>query len=174
METAKAADIFGSMPGHTIEQCDARQAYIQADLDNGVPTYVRLPPEFWPDGKGWEKMKDPVVPLKKALYGHPEAGGHWERHLIRIIVTPGGKPVKNHPSVFRFNDKSLLLIVYVDDLLLSGPAEHHSWFWDSLRSKVLIEDPEDIDRYLGHHHEFKEFSPLKFNLMDFFKSPHDV
>ena len=53
METAKAADIYGSLPGHTIEQCDASQAYIQADLANGIPTYIRIPREFWPRGKGW-------------------------------------------------------------------------------------------------------------------------
>ena len=56
-------------------QADAEQAYIQAEL-RGTETWVELPKEAWL--KSWSGMLRPVCPLKLALYGHPDAGGHWE------------------------------------------------------------------------------------------------
>ena len=48
-----------------------------------------------------------------------------------------------------------MLTVYVDDLLLSGPAGAHAAFWKKLRSgpiPINIEDPEPLDRFLGRTH----------------------
>ncbi len=47
MEAGKAADAYGMLPGHTIQQADAMQAYTQATL-KGTKTYVSLPKEAWP------------------------------------------------------------------------------------------------------------------------------
>ena len=91
-------DCYGSFPGHAEEQADAMQACTQALLGNQTPgtahgpggevpcevnvtTWVTLPPECrpkTPDGKDlWfsNGIRDPVVPLVRALYGHPDAGG---------------------------------------------------------------------------------------------------
>ena len=67
------------MQGNILEQADARQAYTQALL-KGTKTWCRIPKEQWPEK--WKKMniKDPVVPLRLALYGHPQAGAFWEKH----------------------------------------------------------------------------------------------
>ena len=106
-----------------------------------------------------------------ALYGHPEAGGHWERHLEKIVIQLGGAAVPSHPSCYFFSKTRLLLVVYVDDLLLSGPADEHERFWKSLRAEVDTEAPEDLDRYLGRHHSFEECQRLPYNLLEAFKSP---
>ena len=50
MEAAKILDAFGSQPGYSKEQADARQAYTQAAFA-GVPTWLRLPKDRWPKGK---------------------------------------------------------------------------------------------------------------------------
>ena len=42
LEASCAADAYGCVEGHTIQQADAEQAYVQA-LMKGTPTYVRLP-----------------------------------------------------------------------------------------------------------------------------------
>ena len=44
LEASCAADAYGCLEGHTIEQADAEQAYVQADM-KGAPTWVCLPPE---------------------------------------------------------------------------------------------------------------------------------
>ena len=91
--------------------------------------------------------------LRKAIYGYPESGGHWERHLTKAIVALGGEAVPNHPSTFWIPDSKLLLTVYVDDLILSGPSDAHSDFWTKLRAAPInIEDPESLDRFLGRTH----------------------
>ena len=86
----------------------------------------------------------------------------------------GGKPIKDHPSCFWFSDLKLLLIVYVDDLLLSGPAEHHEKFWAELSGKVNLEPAEDLDRYLGRHHTMEPMDRLGYNIIESFVSPVDI
>jgi hypothetical protein len=40
-----------------------------------------------------------------------------------------------------------------------------------LEKKVNIEPPEDLDRYLGRYHTFKECDRLPYDLMAHFASP---
>ena len=74
MQAAKAADTYGLMPNHVVMQADAEQAYTQAKL-GGTPTWIRLPADRWPQSWRDRDLKDPVVPLRLALYGHPDSGG---------------------------------------------------------------------------------------------------
>ena len=62
MQAGRAVDLHGLLPGHTIQQADARQAYTQSLL-GGVKTYVRLPREAWPQKWIDDNMKDPICPL---------------------------------------------------------------------------------------------------------------
>ena len=163
---------YGMIFGHKCSTVDAIKAYVQSDLNCIHPTYIEIPKYLCPDE--WKHMDRPVVQLKKALYGHPEAGGHWERHLEAIIKKMGGQAVPNHPSCFWFPDLKLFMIVYVDDLLLSGPEAHHEKLWKTLGEQVNLEPAEDLDRYLGRHHSKTSFDRLPYNLIDFFTSPIPV
>ncbi len=66
------------------------------------------------------------------------------------------------------------MIVYIDDLLLSGPSEAHKSFWEKLSKEVNIEPPEDIDRYLGRHHMYETMEKLDIDLIREFTSPVQV
>eukprot|EP00971_Amphidinium_carterae_P073584 1455174-Amphidinium_carterae.1 len=77
MEAGKFVDFIGMLPGNAMMQSDAEMAYVQATL-KGCPTWVRLPRDHWPDA--WKKYRDPVALLIRALYGHPDSGGDWEKH----------------------------------------------------------------------------------------------
>ncbi len=143
LEGAKAVDCYGSFPGHLVEQADAKQAYTQALLGTTTPgssvgpeglvackvhvtTWVTLPPECRPktkDGKDlWlsQGIRDPVVPLVKALYGHPDAWGYWEKHCNDHLTEVGFVRIDNWPSMFWHQELSLLLMVYVDDFKMGG------------------------------------------------------
>ena len=69
-----------------------------ADPSKGMiktETWVILPPECRP--KAWgNKYHCPVVRLKKALYGHADSGGYWERHcdsgLQKVGFVPSRSP----------------------------------------------------------------------------------
>eukprot|EP00972_Heterocapsa_arctica_P021647 3182846-Heterocapsa_arctica.AAC.1 len=61
LEASKAVDAYGLMPGHSIGQCDAEQAYVQSKL-GGITTWVTLPRERWPDS--FKGFQEPVVILR--------------------------------------------------------------------------------------------------------------
>ena len=152
MEAAKAIDAYGAMPGNCTQQSDGRQAYTQA-LYKGIKTWVRLPKYRWP--KGWAKMfSDPVVQLILALYGHPDSGGLWEKHCEDILLSlrfrlifPGA-----WPSVYWHPKLRLLLAVYVDDFKMSGPVENMAKGWSLISSKIDMDPPTPVGRYLGCEH----------------------
>jgi len=145
---------YGCLPGHKYTVSDAIRAYVQSLLKSRYKTWCRIPRDLWP--AHWKgKYKAPMCLLVKALYGHPESGGHWERHLTEAVLASGGIAIPEHPSSFWFPDTKLMLSVYVDDLLLSGPAENHNKLWNQLRHgshPIHLEDAEPLDRFLGRNH----------------------
>ena len=143
---------YGCLPGNKTTQADAIRAYVQALLMSMFATWVLVPRELW--APHWAAMgfRRLMCLLQKALYGHPESGGHWEVFLTKAVLICGGEAVKNHPSTFWFPHDKLLLTVYVDDLLLSGPEHLHAQFWKKLGKHVDIGDPEPLDRFLGRTH----------------------
>ena len=176
LEGAKAVDGYGCLPGHCTESADAKQAYTQALLGKSTPgsstgpgggvpcqvhttTWVTLPPEVRPktkDGRDlWRSqgIVDPVVPLIKALYGHPDAGGYWERHCNAHLAKCGFKPIENWPSMFWNDELSLMLMVYVDDFKMSGPKSSLAEGWKRIKRGLDIDDPVPVDRCLGCRHK---------------------
>ena len=138
MEAARAADFFGASDSYATEVADAEQSYIQADL-KGPPTWVCLPRDPWPkswEGKGFIR---PVCRLCKALYGHPDYGSYWEDHCDKHVRSEGVEPIGEHwPSCDFHPALKLYLIIYVDDLKMSGPARHLSKGWSKLRNGLIV------------------------------------
>ena len=149
MDAAKTADCYGVAHGNSVQQADAEQAYTQSKL-GGVATWIRLPDDQRP--ASWAGLHDPVCPLVLALYGHPDAGGYWERHCEKHLLAIGFKPIPEWRSCFWHADKRCLLVVYVDDFKLAGPAENIAPMWEAIRRGVKIGDPEDVGLYLGCKH----------------------
>ena len=90
LEASRFVDAYGLMStndvSHVIEQADAEQAYTQATLDSAHKTWVRVPKHLRKDSWGHEVY---VMPLKKALYGHPQAGVFWERRMHNTLLSAG-------------------------------------------------------------------------------------
>ena len=161
---------YGMIPGHKTTQADAIKAYIQSTLKSKHKTWVALPRELWPADWKQKGFRKPMVRLIKSLYGHPEAGGHWEARLTEVVKSLGGEPIYEHPSSFWFPKTQMLLTVYVDDLLLSGPVANHDRFWESLGKHIDIEPPQELERFLGRHHDVVEHDggpALAFNMQDY-------
>ena len=152
MEAGKVLDAYGHAPNHGVEQADGKQAYTQTTL-KGADTWVRLPRERWP--KEWiGKYKDPVVRLRLALYGHPDSGGFWEQHCEKRLKEVGFELVypAAWPSVFFHPTLRLLLAVYVDDFKMAGPKENLAKGWELIGSRIDMDTPTPIGRYLGCEH----------------------
>ena len=171
IEASKALDFYGLLPGHASGQADAEQSYVQSRLgdytpDGGNPTgkykkkliktetWVRIPEEYKPKGDpNWDKLKDPVIGLLMALYGHPDAGGYWERHCDENLRELGFTPVhENWPSVYQHIGMDIMLMVYVDDFKMSGPSHLQPKAWDMIRSKIKLGAEGPPGKYLGCNH----------------------
>ena len=162
MASVRAVLAVAALRGWTPKMRDAAQAYIQARIDGpGRPkTWVRLPKAWWPsswyDSKGEPLYYDPVCPLVKALYGHPESGAIWEKHLAAVLTGLGWVKVPSHPGTWIHSETSAILAVYVDDLLMAAPADHEAKLWRDLEQKINFDESAvEISKFLGAHHKFK-------------------
>ena len=104
---------------------DVKQAFVQAKLDTDV--YMELP-----NGRGERTGK--VVKLDRALYGIKQAGRQWSAILCQTLVDEYGmKQCRADPCTYRkiVEGVKLILVVHVDDILVSGEKEardklHHT------------------------------------------------
>ena len=84
----------------------------------------------------------------------------------------GGKADRDNQSNWTF-DNGLVLTLYVDDILLSGPSGLRKGFWESLQKHLEIEEPTQVDRCLGRKHLFKRENgetEVYFDMVDFINS----
>ena len=114
---------------------------------------MRLPEGQWP--KRWKRQgfRNPVCPLRKALYGHPDSGTHWEQHCERHLLALGFIAFSDAWKSCYYHPKLLLvLIVYVDDFKMAGPVESLAKGWALIGKKVKIDTPTATEKYLGCTH----------------------
>ena len=110
-------------------------------------------PDHWYDTSGVPLYYDPVVVLVRALYGHPESGALWDRHLRVILVRLRWRRVESHPGLYVHEVTMAVLVVYVDDLLLAAPPAEEARLWAEIEKHVSFGgDPEPIAKFLGGHH----------------------
>ncbi len=88
-----------------------------------------------------------------ALYGHPDAGGYWEKHCEKHLLSVGFTPVSEWRSCFWHAVLKLCLVVYVDDFKLSGPENNLAKGWALLRKTLIIDKETGHGEYLGCGHE---------------------
>ena len=100
---------WGCCPGNVTTASDALKAYLQALLLTTDATWVAIPFELWPEDGSWKRNgfksygdERPMCRLYKALYGHPEAGGHWERLLTKSVKELGALAIPGHKSSYWF------------------------------------------------------------------------
>ena len=69
------------------------------------------------------KYKNPVVRLKKALYGHPRAGDLWADKLAGVLKDEGFEAVTGWPSMYiklTAGKPPMVIDVYVEISLCLG------------------------------------------------------
>ena len=54
----------------------------------------------------------------------------------------------------------LLLAVYVDDFKMAGPKDNLAKGWELIGSRIDVDTPSPLGRYLGCEHVIKENSRL--------------
>ena len=106
---------LATMNGWILRQLDVKNAFLHGPLQE--PVFVSQPPGF----------VDPMHPdhvwqLNKALYGLKQAPRTWFDRLSSFLIDYGFKCSTADPSLFVFHVDNvvMLLILYVDDIILTG------------------------------------------------------
>ena len=123
---------------------DVKSAFLNGDLTETV--FVQQPPGFI-IGNG-----DKVLKLRKALYGLRQAPRAWNAKLDKELVALGFVRSKLEHAIYRRSCKNsfLLVGVYVDDLIISGPnVRDIKQFKSEMRNKFGMGDLGLLSYYLG-------------------------
>ena len=153
---AKFLDAIARLPGCSGSDSDAIGAYTQVLFEeihekvmkqSGQPlveTWISLPKEYQPPD--WEKKyQEPVVLLKRNLYGHPLAGWYWEIYAADILTKHGFEKVPGWECIWVHKAKGLFVSVYVDDFKMAGRKEEEKEMWKTLKENLDLEDPVPLD-----------------------------
>mgnify|MGYP002712310054 CR=1 FL=1 len=122
---------------HKVRQLDVRTAFLNAELDE--PVYVETPPGFGSKGH---------LQLKKALYGLKQSPLQWYKTISSYLMAIGFKRSVTDRCLFKL-DESLLLL-YVDDMIITGPDESKlTQIVEKLEKRFEITDLGQVHDYLG-------------------------
>ncbi|KAK9075210.1 hypothetical protein SSX86_003531 [Deinandra increscens subsp. villosa] len=128
-----------------LHQLDVNNAFLHGSLDEQV--YMEQPPGFINPN-----FPDYVCHLNKALYGLKQAPRAWFQRLSNFLITNGFSCSKADPSlfVFRKNTSILYLLVYVDDLIITGNQEDLvTRFITRLNKEFATKDLGNLHYFLG-------------------------
>ncbi|UYV78561.1 hypothetical protein LAZ67_16002003 [Cordylochernes scorpioides] len=93
-------------------QLDVKSAYLYGNLKEKI--YMQQP-----DGFKIKGSEEKVCLLEKTIYGLHQSGREWNKELDSILNSIGFETIKWCNCVYKMNN-SVILIVYVDDILLFG------------------------------------------------------
>ena len=145
IETVRLMIALAAQKGWQIHHMDVKSAFLNGDLEEEV--YVQQPPGFIAKG-GSSK----VLRLKKALYGLRQAPRAWNSRLDKELLKLGFEKNPLEHAVYRRSHKDgyLLVGVYVDDLIITGPslADIEAFNKEMMRS-FSMSDLGLLSYYLG-------------------------
>ncbi|KAG8485609.1 hypothetical protein CXB51_018990 [Gossypium anomalum] len=136
------------MKNWSLRQVDVNNAILNGELAEDI--YMEQPPGFEESGPNGEKL---VCKLNKALYGLRQAPRAWFQTLRQYLIDQlGFRTAKTDPSLFirAASDSILLLIVYVDDIVLTGSSNAKiDRVVQLLHTKFALKDMGPLNFFLG-------------------------
>jgi hypothetical protein len=135
---------------YRIYKGDVRDAYAHSPGPE-MPTYVRICDQFadwYLEKKGKKVNRSHVIPMLRALQGHPEAGRLWEEHINAILLGPefGFTNTTHETNIYQgtYAGVKILVLRQVDDFLLATPDPAIA---DKVYTRIgeLLQQPEEKD-----------------------------
>ena len=117
----------------TIQAGDVSTAFLHAPApaDN---LYMWPPPELYPSGHNtttaWK--------LNKAIYGLRSSPKSWQDHFAQVLQQMGLSRLTSEPNVYRNNEQTMFVMVYVDDLLFLGQQQEVDKTFKEVQKHVLL------------------------------------
>nr|GEU96263.1 retrovirus-related Pol polyprotein from transposon TNT 1-94 [Tanacetum cinerariifolium] len=144
MVTVRTILTMATVSNWHIHQLDINNAFLHGDLDEEV--YMTLP-------SGYNKKVFPnaVCKLKKSLYGLKHANRQWFTKLTTFLLSLGFKQSKADTSLLTYftKDISLVLLIYVDDILITGNSLNFINIKQQLHNTFSIKDHGPLHYYLS-------------------------
>jgi histone deacetylase 1/2 len=131
--------------GWSLKQLDINNAFLQGHLSETV--YMVQPPGFVDRDK-----PSFVCKLHKAIYGLKQAPRAWYHELRTFLLASGFCNSYSDPSLFTFHSAQhvLFLLVYVDDIIVTGSSDNIlSVFVSSLAKRFSLKDLGNLSYFLG-------------------------
>ncbi len=114
---------------YVVRGADASNAFAEADAPK-IPLYVRIDTpyrEWWTQHKKREPIPENyVLPVKKALQGHPESSRSWAILIDKILREKlQFKPTTHEPCLYHgvFEGQEVLFLRQVDDFAVAAPQD---------------------------------------------------
>ncbi|KAL6324620.1 hypothetical protein AAG906_013433 [Vitis piasezkii] len=130
--------------GWSLRQLDVNNAFLQGRLSENV---------FMAQPLGFVDADHPsyVCKLHKAIYGLKQAPRAWYHELRQFLLTSGFKNSHSDTSLFVLcsSNHVVYLLVYVDDIILSGSDTLVSQFVDYLAQRFSLKDLGPLSYFLG-------------------------
>ena len=126
-----------------MHQWDVKSAFPNAKLQEKV--YIQQP-------IGLEDPEKPdwVCLLDKALYGLKQSAREWENLLKDLLKALGFNPLKTEQSIYIREDKSIILIAYIDDIIvITLKIEDISELFNKLAKSIDLKNIGEINEFLG-------------------------
>jgi hypothetical protein len=127
-----------------LHKMDVKTSFLNGEIDEKV--YIEKP-----DGFMIHEKESHVCRLKKALYGLKQAPRAWYARIDGYLMSLGfNKSVANDNLYYKIVDgESLILILYVDDLFLTGAKPLITWCKHELASEFEMKDLGMMHYFLG-------------------------
>jgi hypothetical protein len=137
--------------GWPVHQMDCTTAFLVPALT--TPVYLRFPEhallrQHFPD----LVPENPVVMLKKALYGLVNSPREWSKHLSLSLRSLGFEQSHADPCLYLRKENGVLaaaIAVFVDDLAITCPPDDIEALKLSLKRKYRMTDGGEISWFLG-------------------------
>ena len=126
-----------------VHQMDVKNAFLHGDLSEEI--YMEQPHGFIQDSSL-------VCRLKKSLYGLKQAPRAWYAKMDSFLLSQNFERCKSDPNVYmlRTHDSLLILVLYVDDLLITGSsASAIATVKRALHDRFLMTDMGPLYFFLG-------------------------
>ena len=76
--------------------------------------------------------------MLKAIYGLRTSPKSWQDFLVDVLKQLGLTRLVSEPNVYRNEQQTVFVMVYVDDLLLLGEQSEVNKIFESIQQKVLL------------------------------------
>ena len=148
--------------GWRCEMFDVEAAFLNAELEN--PMYLQWPDKMMELGFiNQDQMQNQCIKLVRSMYGNVDAALRWQRCFVEVCTMDKGeiklKQSQVDPCLLYKQDKDgklvLIVVMYVDDVMVSGMPDMIRWFMTEFKKKFNITEMGQMKKHLGIWYDWK-------------------